>query len=96
MRRMFPGEGFHRAKTSTMYGHTVTADGDHEGDCVFIDEEKTFAFGYRLVKVVGASTGVIIDGVEFPTVSFIRDDGTISNTPENGEGNFFFATTLEY
>lgn len=95
MRRMFPSEGFHRAKTSTMYGHTITADGDDGGECVFINDEKTFAFGYRLIKVKGSSKNFIIDGVEFPTVEFIRNDDTISSTPGSGEGNFFLATVID-
>lgn len=96
MRRMFPFEGFHRAKTSTIYGHTVNADEGIDGDCVFINDEKTFAFGYRAIVVKGSSTDVNIDGVDFATVAFLRSDNTISSAPEDGEGNFFFATTLDF
>lgn len=96
MRRMFPGEGFHRAKTSTMFGDTITADEGNDGDSVFINDEKTFAFGWRVIAVKGSSHDVIIDGVVFPSVIFVRSDNTISSTPADRDGNFFFATTLEY
>ena len=89
MRRMLPSEGFHRAKTSTIYGHTITTDEGNDGDCVFINDEKTFAFGYRYIEAQGSSKNFNIDGVEFSTVIFIRSDNTISSTPANEEGNFF-------